>query len=93
MNTARPALAIVDTMLQAAKASAQSIASRIANVRLLPYDGSGPECITFTLDGKPYHGTLEGRNGCLCVGMQGEEADRAIAARVLIDGDAVEMTP
>lgn len=47
-STARPAgLALVGAMLDTARASAASLADRIANVRPLPYAGSGPERFAF----------------------------------------------
>ena len=44
--------------------------------------------ILFKLDGNQYRGLLRGRNVDLVLGA-GQEMDAAVAARVLLDGDAV----
>jgi hypothetical protein len=77
---------LVPEMLAAARDSAVALRGRISNVRAGLYS-SDDEPIAFELDGVPHVGTLRGRNRCLCLGF-GEEADRGIALRVLLDGDA-----
>lgn len=47
--------------------------------------------IAFLFRDKVYQGTLKGRNAELVLGW-GEECDKAIALRVLLDGAATEMT-
>lgn len=78
---------IAPDMLAAGIEAADALRSRISNVRLGQYVGHRDEPITFDLDGVPHVGALRGRNRNLCVGLN-EEADRAIAVRVLLDGDA-----
>ena len=76
-------------MLAAGIEAAEALRARISNVRLGLYPTTGgDEPITFDLDGVPHVGALRGRNRALCVGFNAE-ADRAIAARVLLDGDAL----
>jgi len=79
---------LVPEMLAAALNSSDALRARISNVRLGLYPTTGgDEPIAFALDGVPHVGALRGRNRCLCLGF-GEEADRAVAVRVFIDGDA-----
>jgi len=73
-------------MIGAGYQSGRELAARISDVRALPYV-SGDEPLSFKLDGMPYVGVLRGRNRCLCLGF-GEESDRGVALRVLVDGDA-----
>ncbi len=82
---------LVVAMLEAGYQSGQDIAARISEVRMLPYVG-GDEPIQFKLDGVAYIGALRGRNRCLCLGF-GEENDRGIALRVLVDGHASAQPP
>ncbi len=88
---------IVSSMIDAAQKSVDNLKSAITNVKpagisddekyilisfeIIPNDG-----LKFHTAGK-YIGELRGRNRDLCVGF-GEEGDKAIAARVLIDGHA-----
>ena len=69
--------------------SVAELRSRLGDVRLGPIEAS-TEIITFTLDGRPYRGRLRGRNRDLGLGAD-SEADKAIALRVLLDGDAEEV--
>ena len=78
---------IVKEIFEAARNSAEVIRAGISNVK---YGGieRNEERIIFSFRGEQYLGTLRGRNRDLCVGF-GEAEDRAIACRVLLDGDAV----
>lgn len=78
---------IVSEMFSALAESVDALKERISNVRLAVYSGENFETITFDLDGKSYIGNLKGRNAELCIG-HGKASDKAIAARVLLDGDA-----
>ena len=61
---------------------------RIANVRYAGFtDNNTVDCIAFTFDGVPHRGELRGRNRELLLGF-GEEKDKAIALRVLLDNHA-----
>lgn len=64
-----------------------TLRSQISGVKYAPIGEQGEDRITFTLRGQTYVGTLRGRNRDLCLGF-GDEADRAIAVRVLLDCDA-----
>lgn len=72
---------ITEELIDAGQKSVEQFRSRISNVK---YTEDG---ISFDLDGKPMVGRLEGRNRDLVLGSS-EEADRAIAARVYLDGHA-----
>ena len=78
---------IVPELSAALVAAAERLRMRISNVRLRSHEEARGEVIGFDFDGTPYVGLLCGRNKNLCVGF-GQESDRAIAVRVLIDGDA-----
>jgi len=78
--------AIVAEMLNAAADSVEELRTRFDSVRLGPIVGNY-ETIAFKFDGKPYTGTLRGRNADLCVGFD-PESDAAIALRVFLDGHA-----
>jgi hypothetical protein len=78
-------------MLAAGIEAGERLRARISNVRLGLYPTTGgDEPITFDLDGVPHVGALRGRNRSLCVGINAD-ADRAIAVRVLLDGDAQRL--
>ena len=65
--------------------------SRFTDIKLAQFEtGQAFERITFKFDGVPYSGELRGRNQDLCVGVN-QEADRAIALRVFLDGDAQQQ--
>jgi hypothetical protein len=72
--------------------SMQELRDRISNVRHGGFKDDQYEIVRFTFDNKEYEGVLKGRNQDLMLGMS-EEADRGIAARVLLDGDAVAIPP
>lgn len=82
---------IVAEMLSTAQVAASAITQRISNVKPAPYvEGQKFETITFELDGKLYRAELKGRNKNLLPGMS-PEADKGIASRALLDGDAKEI--
>lgn len=90
MNALHP---IAAEMFAAARSSVYATRRKISKVRIAPYAGKPTvEQIIFEFDGKTLLGTLRGRNRDLCIGF-GEEQDKAIALRVLLDGDVVEITP
>lgn len=82
-------LGIIGSMMQAARDSGANLAARISDVRQGPIVG-GLETITFKVDGVPHSGSLRGRNAQLAVGF-GEESDRGIALRILVDGDVAPV--
>lgn len=84
---------LIGMLAGAAAMSAAELRDRIANVRLAPSDiaiKNGCECIHFDFDGQAYFGALRGRNRDLCIdtGDPQSSANRAIAVRVLLDGNA-----
>lgn len=82
---------IVAEMLQAAQNSIEELKNRITNVKYgKPSNSKQPwaNVICFDLDGIPQKGVLRGRNKDLLLGF-GVEGDKAIACRVLLDGDLV----
>lgn len=89
-NKAGGAAPIVKAMVGAAQESAAGIRKRISDVKIAPIE-NGKDTFTFTLDGKPHKGVLAGRNKNLVIGANAE-ADKAIATRALLDGDANPTT-
>jgi hypothetical protein len=84
---------VISDLIQVAKTSAKTLGKRISNVKLAPYrEGQKFEEITFELAGKSYTTELKGRNKDAVVGMS-PEADKAIAARALLDEHAQPMSP
>jgi len=82
---------IVAGMFEATDAALAELRQRISNVvsaLIIPDGDTCVESIYFKLDGLQYCGTQRVRNLDLCVGSS-EEADKAIALRVYLDGDAV----
>ena len=82
---------IVSEMIQTAQNSIENLKNRITNIRYGKPDTSKEpwqNVIHFNLDGEPKTGILRGRNKNLLLGF-GIEGDKAIACRVLIDGDLV----
>lgn len=79
---------IVSEMIETANQSVENLRNRISNVRYGP-PNNNKNWIFFDLDGKPKSGILQGRNRDLILGF-GEDADKAIACRVLLDGNTVE---
>jgi len=78
---------IVREMVGAATASAAALRERVTDVRYAPTDGATNN-ITFKFDGKPMIGELRGRNADAVLRGKDAEGDRALAVRVLLDGDA-----
>jgi len=84
---------IVSEMVKTGVEAGRAIADRISNVQLAQFqEGQTNERITFELDGETYEGELVGRNADLVVGA-GDIEDSAIAARVLVDGNATPVEP
>ena len=82
---------IVTAMFETACASVSDLRGRISQVRSIPYaPGMTHEAISFKLDSDRYQGVLKGRNYDLMLG-HGKESDKAVAIRVLLDGDAVKL--
>ncbi len=82
---------IVAEMIQTAQNSIEDLKNRITNIRYGKPDTSKEpweNVIYFNLDGEPKKGVLRGRNKNLILGF-GLEPDKAIACRVLIDGDLI----
>lgn len=67
--------------------SVSELKDRIYEIRYAEIGDEGEDAIEFTLNGRRWIGTLQGRNAGLCLGF-GEEQDRAIAVRCIIAGDA-----
>ena len=79
---------IVGEMAIAAQQSMAQIRSRISEVTQLPIEeGDTEEKFTFRLDGDLYLAFQRGRNRDVCLGFHAE-ADKGIALRCLLDGDA-----
>jgi hypothetical protein len=84
---------IASEMLAGAAKSCEELRESIVNVKFAGFaDDYSCERFTFEVIAgqfKPgkFMGELKGRNADLCLG-HGEEQDKAIAARVLIDGHA-----
>lgn len=78
---------IVATLINTAQNSVEALKERISDVRIGPIVCGRDESILFSLDGKPMQGILRGRNRdlMLCGKLN---KDRAVACRVLLDGDA-----
>ena len=79
---------IVSEMIDVAKESVENLKTRISNVRY-GKPNNNKNFIFFDLDGEQKTGILQGRNRDLILGF-GADADKAIACRVLLDGDIVE---
>lgn len=79
---------IISEMIDVVKDSIDSLKLRISDVGFGQYqDGDKYTRIVFKLDNKDYAGELKGRNFDLVLGV-GKRCDIAVAARVLLDGDA-----
>jgi hypothetical protein len=79
---------MVGEMAQAARDSMAQIRSRISEVTQRPIEeGDTEETFTFRLDGSLYLAFQRGRNRDVCLGFH-VEADKGIALRCLLDGDA-----
>jgi hypothetical protein len=83
---------IVGALLTAARDSANALGARVANVKYTITTSDAVESIQFDFDGKLHIGELRGRNRNLVVGF-GDDADKAIAIRVLLDGHAKQVSP
>lgn len=87
---------LIEMLIDAARASGDELRSRISNVRFAPLCDAvarNNECILFEFDGNTYFGELKGRNRTLYIDSRNPDADanRAIAARVLLDNDATNL--
>jgi hypothetical protein len=81
-------LELVRQLIDTAHASLDEIRARVSNVRNAPIDiHADSDSILFDFDGKPWVGYFRGRNLMLLVGF-GEDRDKAIAIRIMLDGDA-----
>jgi len=81
---------IISTMDAAMGESVRELRNGISNVKSALYETGKGNVISFVLNGQTYEGVLKGRNVDLCLG-HGEIFDKAIAARVFLDGDAYEV--
>lgn len=93
MNSTFPPL--VGEMTCAAAESVAALRAEIRGVRLAPYD---PECpherITFHFRGTRYVASLRGRNADIMPDLDPDaEANRSLALRCLLDGDASPWPP
>ena len=84
------AIPLVPEMMSAAAGSVAVLRDEISDVRLAPIGPAGEDMFSFSLRGQRYHGCLRGRNRVLVLGF-GDEPDRAIALRALLDGDAAPV--
>ena len=75
---------LVSGMIAAARDSCDTLRAKISRVR---WCGDG---IAFDLDGAPYKAALRWRNRDLVIG-HGETADKAVALRCILDGDATPI--
>lgn len=84
---------LVSEMLEGARQSCEDLRASIVNVKFAGFSADYScqlvsfEIVEGTHKGGKFIGKLRGRNADLCLGF-GEEQDKGIAARVLIDGDA-----
>lgn len=77
---------LVLAMVGAAFKSVDDLRAKITNVKFARFQDNC-EIIQFELNGQTFEGPLRGRNKALCLGF-GADKDKAIALRVLLDGDA-----
>ena len=78
---------LVAEMIKTAKNSIEELKNRIDNVKYGQIENN-QNTILFNFDGEPQKGILRGRNRDLILGF-GVEPDKAIACRVLLDGDLI----
>ncbi len=84
---------IISELFQTAIESCQELRNEINDVRYAGTDAiTKKELILFSLRGRVFLGVLDGRNADCVIGHS-QEADKAIALHVLLDGDAVETHP
>lgn len=82
---------LVGALIEAAEESATALGDRVSNVRYAPLDANATvESILFDFDGIAHRGEMRGRNRDLVIGYK-PDADRAIAVRVMLDGDATKL--
>lgn len=81
---------IVSSLLQAAQDSAADARKKISNVKYAPYSaGDKYTKIQFDFSGVSYVGELKGRNVDLMLSLDGGDADKSVALRCVLDGDAL----
>ena len=88
---------LVEMLIDAGLDSVESMRNRISNVVDAPLDlciVKGCTCIEFEMDGKKYFGELRGRNRDYCIDPKAPNAlaNRGIALRVFLDGDATRIS-
>lgn len=87
---------IITAMLDAAQDAVRQLREAIINVKPAGFAGGySHQIFTFEITGDKHKngkflGALKGRNEDLCLGFS-VEADKGIAARVFLDGDAYEI--
>ena len=87
---------LIGMLIDAGQASAAQLRDHVSNVREAPLDLATEkkcECIYFDFDGETHLGELRGRNRDLCIDVRNPDAEtnRAIAVRVLLDGNATKV--
>lgn len=87
---------LISMLIDAGQASSAQLRDHVSNVREAPLDiviEKKCECIYFDLDGGTHLGELRGRNRDLCIDARNPDAEtnRAIAVRVLLDGNATKV--
>lgn len=76
-------------LFQAAKMSAEELKKEIHSIKYLPFSSEDTyDKITFIFRNQKYTGSLKGRNRDLLLGF-GEENDKAIVIRVILDNDCI----
>lgn len=88
---------LIGMLIDTAQASAADLRERVSNVRYASSDMAEQkkcECILFDFEGETYLGELRGRNKDLCIDTinPNSATSRAIAARVMLDGNATKTT-
>ena len=82
---------VVNALIESAMQSVGELRGRVSGVKYAPLE-TYDDCILFNVDATPYIGALRGRNRNICIMGDGRESDSAAALRVLLDGDAYEVT-
>lgn len=76
--------------MQAFKESIEQMRARVTNVRYAPIGHDGAD-ILFSFNGRPMSAQLAGRNVDLVLALDDSDADKAIAVRTMLDGDATRL--
>jgi len=88
-NVSDPAPDIVTDLIQTGRRAIREFRGRISGVKYGPVQ-NGEDAILFDLDGVPHRGVLKGRNAELVMGSD-PEANKAMAARIFLAGDAAPV--